>query len=158
VKYSKRKGARVKGDPNVIGSELARLQRLHGKLTPEIVVDAARDKKSPLHGEFDWDKDRAARAHWMHQARMLLADITYDLDEEKEIRAFVNVTRDDGRVYADTKSTLSDPELRAQVLDRLQAEADDWAQRAENYREFAEAVRVIRKTSKKRGKRKRPAA
>jgi len=154
MKYAKRKGARLRGDPNIIGAELARLEKHHGTLTPDIVVESAKDPESPLHGEFEWDKSKAAHAHWLHQARMLIADITYEVEGEKTIRAFVNITRDDGREYKDTRSTMNDPELRAQVLARLQDEADDFADRASNYKEFARVCEEIKNASKRTRKRK----
>lgn len=156
MKYGKRKGARTKGDPDTIGQELERLQRANGgRLTPEAVVEAAKDPDSPLHGEFEWDKAKAAHQHWLHQARMLIADLTIETSEEKTIRAFVNVTRGGEREYADTRTTLSDPELRAQVLSRLQDEADDFADRAKNYSEFAEVCAAISTAAKRTRKKPR---
>lgn len=48
------------------------LARVHGVVTPEHVVDAARDPESPLHGYFEWDDVEAAEAHRRDQARALL--------------------------------------------------------------------------------------
>ena len=55
------------------------LNRLAGKhgghLTPEMVVDAARPKDSPIHGHFEWDSKKAAYAHWLYQARALIRSV-----------------------------------------------------------------------------------
>ena len=51
---------------------LTGLYQQHGQLTPAIVVDAARDPASPLHGEFVWDVNVAAERHWLDRARQIL--------------------------------------------------------------------------------------
>ena len=47
-----------------------------GILRPEIVVEAARAKTSPLHSSFEWDNTRAAEAHRLWQARQLIVSVT----------------------------------------------------------------------------------
>ena len=52
---------------------LLALAELHqGRVTPEIVVEAARDPASPLHSAFTWDDAQAAHEHRLAQARVLL--------------------------------------------------------------------------------------
>lgn len=51
---------------------LASIER-GGRLTPEQVVEQARDPESPGHGFFEWDDDKAAHKHRIEQARELLA-------------------------------------------------------------------------------------
>lgn len=43
-----------------------------GLITPAGVRDAARDRKNPLHGQFNWNKDAAAEQHWLDTARRLI--------------------------------------------------------------------------------------
>ena len=51
---------------------LIALAELHqGRITPEMVVDAARDPNSPLHSAFTWDDAQAAHEHRLAQARVL---------------------------------------------------------------------------------------
>lgn len=49
----------------------------NGRLTPEGVVSAARDKNSVLHGEFEWDDRKAGHAHRLDRARELIREVTY---------------------------------------------------------------------------------
>ena len=51
------------------------LENVNGFLTPEMVVNDAMSPDSPLHGEFSWDKDVAAQAHWLYQARQLIRSV-----------------------------------------------------------------------------------
>lgn len=44
-----------------------------GRLTPEEVVEQARDPQSPGHEHFEWDDGKAGHKHRVEQARQLLA-------------------------------------------------------------------------------------
>ena len=72
------------------------LAERHGQLTPDIVVDAARPKESPLHRFFQWNNGKAAEQYRLIQASCLIrrVKVTYQASDEKtvRVRAFVNVT------------------------------------------------------------------
>ena len=51
------------------------IERAAGRLTPEAVVEAARDPASPLHGWFTWDDEAAAHMQRIYQARRLIASV-----------------------------------------------------------------------------------
>lgn len=57
--------------------ELAKKHR--GRLTPELVVEAAKDKTSPLHGCFNWNVKAAAYQHWLYQARKLIMSVRVEI-------------------------------------------------------------------------------
>ncbi len=57
-----------------VRAALAELEN-RGRLTPESVVEAARDSNSPLHEHFDWNDETAAHSHRMEQARRLIRSI-----------------------------------------------------------------------------------
>jgi uncharacterized protein YecE (DUF72 family) len=44
----------------------------NGYISPERVIEAARDPTSPIHTDFTWDVREAAREHWLDQARTLI--------------------------------------------------------------------------------------
>lgn len=48
-----------------------------GIVTPDGVVEAARDKHNPLHSEFDWDDASAAHQHRLDRARQLIRSVAY---------------------------------------------------------------------------------
>jgi hypothetical protein len=63
-----------KKDRQLIKRALQALER-KGRLTPDGVIDAARDPAHPLHSEFDWN-DTVAAAKWrLQQARQLIASV-----------------------------------------------------------------------------------
>lgn len=51
------------------------LEDQNGRITPEQVVDDAKDKRSPLHALFTWDKNKAAAAYWLEEARQILGAV-----------------------------------------------------------------------------------
>lgn len=44
----------------------------NGHLTPDLVLTDAQNPESPLHGEYDWDVEKAARQHWLDRSRELI--------------------------------------------------------------------------------------
>lgn len=47
-----------------------------GRLTPELIVEAARPRRSVLHTEFDWSNESAAHKFRLEQARQLITYVT----------------------------------------------------------------------------------
>lgn len=46
-----------------------------GHVTPESVVEAAKDPANILHGEFEWNLEQAAHKHWLDTARKLIREV-----------------------------------------------------------------------------------
>lgn len=69
--------------------ELARLNELNEGLRPSDVVEAAKPKDAPLHGEFLWDNGKAAHEYRLNQARTLIRVVVW------------SATRDDGTEVLD---------------------------------------------------------
>jgi len=125
-KYGILSGRSVKGDADSIGARLEKIaKRNKGKLDPHDVVDDAKNKRSPLHPNFEWDDTKAAEQHRLFQARYLIGSIVeVNVHTQKETRSFVNVTTvtdDDGnllraRSYAPIETAMTDPSLRQRVL------------------------------------------
>jgi len=90
-----------------------------GFLTPEAVVESAKDENSPLHPFFDWDDTEAARKWRIVQARRLIRlSVTVIKPEVEPVRAFVSLPKDRGvNGYRSTVQVLSDEDLREQLLE-----------------------------------------
>lgn len=66
-----------------IRNRLAEIARANGGvLTPADVVEDAKSKQSPLHGQFEWNVKAAARQHWLNQARDLIRTVRVAVTEE----------------------------------------------------------------------------
>lgn len=109
----------MKRDDDAILAELERLKS-DGLIRPVDVVEAAREKSSPLHSLFQWDDSEAAHQYRLLQARKVLQ--VYVVVEEasgKNVRAFVSLTADrgPGGGYRAVTEVLADDDLRAQMLE-----------------------------------------
>ncbi len=155
MEYSWKPKAMIPVDAQVAGDTLEALRIANNdRLTPEMVVDAARDENSPLHPAFEWDDGVAAEAYRASQAgymiRCIVATVTVDGGEPKTIRAFVNVERDEDRSYTNIVHAMSDAELRAQIVERAWRELLGWKSRYEEYDELAKVVSTIGRENAKR--------
>ena len=95
-----------------------------GKLTADMVVDAAQSQRHILHPLFEWDDAVAATEHRRNQARCLIRsiEVVYEESPAVQTRVFEIHTKGDGEKkteYAETIEVLNDPVSR----DRLIAEA-----------------------------------
>ena len=69
ITYRWREGFPHRGaNAQVIGEALGALQRTHGDLTPQAIVEAARKKDSPLYPFIEHNRDKAAAAYRLSQA------------------------------------------------------------------------------------------
>lgn len=73
-------------------NELA--EEFGGRITPDQVVDDARDPDSPLHGLFTWDTDAAAAAHWRDTARAIISSVRVVINTTTTRVASVAYVRD----------------------------------------------------------------
>jgi hypothetical protein len=66
-----------------------------GIVTADAVVDAARNKNSPLHDEFEWDDSVAGHQYRLDQARSLIREVRYiSLDVTESVIKTVAYVRD----------------------------------------------------------------
>lgn len=89
-------------------------------LTPETVVDAARDPSSTLHDQFQWDDSIAGEAYRLQQARALIKRVRVEVvrADQTVIHAPVFVRAPEGgQGYALTQAVaVSAPDRRQVVL------------------------------------------
>lgn len=103
-----------------------------GVLTPEAVVEDAKSKASPLHGQFQWNVKQAAYQHWLDQARSLIRSVRVVLTEDW-IRAPAYVR--DPHAERDVQGYVTTLSLRS----------DEDAARAVVVAEFSRAAAAIRR-------------
>lgn len=119
----------------------------HAKLTPDLVVDVARDPEHPLHGRFEWDDSVAGDAWRRHQARELIRSVKVvyrkaEADKpERSVRAFHAVRREDGHTFEPVEKVAEDPFTRKLVLADMERE---WKQLHQRYGEFEEFLSMVR--------------
>jgi hypothetical protein len=105
-----------------------------GRLTAEMVVEAARDEASPLHDFFQWDDAAAAAEHRIAQARALIRSVRVVFRTEKvEVRAPYFIR--DPEMPPSEQGYVSLPQLRT----------DEDAARAAIASEFARAAAALQR-------------
>lgn len=68
-----------------------------GVIHPADVVEVARDPKSAMHNQFEWDDDEAAQAYRLQQARALIRRIRVDVvRSDQEVVHIPSFTRSGG--------------------------------------------------------------
>jgi hypothetical protein len=120
----------------------------HGKLTPAIVLDAARAADHPLHDRFEWDDEVASEKWRKHQARELIRSVRIvykeptDTDPGKSIRAFHAVRgTDDESVYEPAEAIAEDPLKRAMLLRDAERE---WKTLLRRYKDLGEFMAMVK--------------
>ena len=150
------KGARIsKKAAQVFGAAISKLAP-PGHVTAEQVLEAAQNKKNPLHKYFDWN-DKSAATRWrLQQALYLLRSIDIVVVDAKgkqlSVRAFHNVVTEDGeRVFGTVDFVFNNASLSSQVIAQAKAEMEGWILRYGKYDALAKAVakaKVVLKTIK----------
>jgi hypothetical protein len=150
--YRFRKGSRLPVDKaKGAGKRLAELHNGNDEITPEIVLDDAKDRSSPLHGLFNWDNKTAAHQHRLWQARHLLRSVIviYDVSPDRppeEMHAYVKLTAledEDRTPYYAMPRVLSDKDLRARLIAQALHEVEAWRMRYERLTELGEIFAAI---------------
>jgi len=140
--------------PSKVISELKRIAAENGGiLQPEIVVQRARSRTSPLHSRFTWDDGKAAHEFRLWQARQLIS-VSVEMIEgiSGPVDVFVSLSGDrkrDGGGYRVLTTVLTDSQLRQQMLIDAMNELSVFREKYSRLRELAEIFKSIRKVRKK---------
>jgi hypothetical protein len=138
----------------IIINEIKRLaDKAGGILQPEIVVEAARDKKSVLHDRFTWDNDEAAHQYRLIEARCLISAAVEIIPQTgKEMPTFVSVSIDRVRPaggYRYLGHVVSNAELREQYVNDALHELGRMQRKYQDIKELADVWRSVDKAKKK---------
>jgi hypothetical protein len=134
-----------------VGLRLEQLER-QGPVTPEAVVEDARDCASPLNKFFTWDDSEAARLRRLDEARRLvnhLVTVVVHGGHDTEVRGFHSVvivqaeTREPERAYVSLATVENSPALRHQVVEAAWRELRAWRRRYGTYRDLLPVIEAI---------------
>jgi len=158
IEFKVRKGARTSATKaQVYGERLLQLTEQAAAedrlLSPHEVVEDARSPESPLHSHFEWDDSIAAESHRCWQARQLIRDIVFIIDEndrpKQEINALfhVEIPNADGSKregYVSYEQVSNSESLRWQVITKARGELLDWRNRYDALRKaFSDVFAAI---------------
>lgn len=120
-----------------------------GVLTPDDVVEAARDPASPLHERFEWDDSKAAHAHRIYQARKVIASVRVIVRESERVMVvpqFVSTSTFGQSRYEHIDAVRENKDASMRVLDDEISRAISCIARAVNVAEhigYKEALQEI---------------
>lgn len=129
-----------KADPSKCLQEIG-----EDSVTPEQVLEKARDEKSELHKYFEWDDSIAAEKYRLYQARQLIQFLVIipKTQETPAIRYF-QITSEENK-YMPTRKFLQNKDERATLLLRAKAELVSFRER---YRTLSELENVFEEIDK----------
>ena len=137
-------------DAQAVGDALEHLQGTEARLTPPVVVAAARAPESPLHVCFEWDDAAAAEKHREQQARDVLRHIRVEMetaDGPQHVHAFVHFSANgEPAGYTPIARVLSDTELYARACESAKKELAALARRYEVFRELRHVLQAAVET------------
>jgi hypothetical protein len=135
----------AKADPQKIGETLAKLSTENGgRLMPEKVLNAAKNKSNTLHQHFEWDDAVAAHAHRLDQARTIIRAIRVeDVETGANQPAYISVA-DGGTAYRSVEEVSTSRELQLAVLRQAERELRTFERRYAMLRDVCELVKSAR--------------
>ena len=98
---------------------IAACQDKSGSIIPSLVVAAAKNPKSVLHSEFNWNLKEAAMMHWLDRAKELIREVKLKvIIEDKTIIApfYVSDPGRDDSAYIKTVSVAKETDVAEMVL------------------------------------------
>lgn len=133
-------------NPKVIAA-LKELCSTNGTISPELVVEAARPKSSPLHDQFTWDDTEAAQKFRILEAKKLLrVTVEYlPVPQQEMVRAFVSLGSDrlDRGGYRVSATVLSDASLREQLLLDAKREMQMFIKKYKHLEELSDVIAAM---------------
>lgn len=122
---------------DTIHAVLTQMER-DGRLRPDDVIEEARNSKSPLHGEFTWNVNKAAMITWRSQARALISSFHITVvvhRKEYRIQEFVEAPgkaeREQG--YMAFTKIKNQKELAREFFDRELGTASSYVSKTADY-------------------------
>lgn len=122
-----------------------------GILRAEDVVEFARNKRTALHGEFEWDDSEAAQQFRLEQARRvirLVVTVVPKVGSDRPVQMYVSLTSDrakPGGGYRPFVDVMSDEDRRDELLRQALGEFKRVRSKYEALRELRPIFKAIDK-------------
>lgn len=113
-----------KADANKVALEIGQ-----EKVTPQQILEKARDENSELHKCFEWDNNIAAEKYRLQQARSILLNLVYEKKEENEQPVRCYQITSTQRTYQPTVCFLVQNDEYQNLLARAKRELESFKRR-----------------------------
>ena len=141
--YIFKQGSGFSGNAEEIYNELEDIRDQNdGKLTPQQIVKIAKNKKTKLHSQFEWDNGIAGEKWRLWQARALVRAIVYvDEQEKKSSNVFIHIRNNEGQYYQN---------ISVASVDEFEVARDQLLNRAATLSKNAADINQFAKTTKQK--------
>lgn len=126
------------------------IQKIGEEVTPEQVLDRARNKKTELHKCFDWDDSVAAEKYRLVQARQVLSklivvkrDVSNEEKEPIQFRVMMKNENTKNSTYKQTIVMVKDEDEYQKLLAQAYSELHSFKQKYSCLSELAEILALI---------------
>lgn len=131
-----------KVDANEIGKEL---EKLGDNLTPDNVLEVAKDENNVMHNMFEWDDTVAGQKYRLWQARNIISNIRVNVisddSEKRKIRAFVTTKKE--TVFEPIEKVVKDTDRYAILLNNAYRELNYIKYKYDTLAEIQELLKDI---------------
>ena len=115
-----------------VDQALSALNEAHGRLTTDIVLEAATNADSPLHKMFLWDDTAAATEHRKWQARKLIRSVKIERPDGDLTPRYMSIKIENERWYEDISLIVQDRDKYLSVLADIGTAIKDLEHRVES--------------------------
>lgn len=127
-----------KGDAQKVADEIG-----NRKVTPQEVLEIARNENTELHKCFEWDNDVAAEKYRLMQAQRIIINLVFSKtdNEQEDIRCFQITT--ERNTYQPAQQFLVQQDEYQALLKRAKAELEAFRRRYASLTELEEVLKAI---------------
>lgn len=130
-----------KANANEAYKEISKLK----EITPQNVVDLARDEKSVIHNDFEWDDKIAGEKYRLHQAGDMIRSFVFEPKKADEAPTRVLQITTEKSVYQPVKFFLKNEDEYQSLLKRAKAELESFRRRYSTLTELESVFNAIDK-------------
>ena len=118
----------------------------NGRLMPEHIVEAARERGHILHRHFEWSDEKAAQAFRLDQARSLVRSIhVEDMQTGSGVaRAYYSIRDKDGTSYRSLDAILQNSDLQSKLLASAERDLLAFESRYRSLIDICDLIRNVR--------------
>lgn len=118
------------------------------KITPERIVEVAKDENSLLHNYFEWDDTKAGEKYRLFQAKTLLTSVRVELvstgESSNHVKTVIKVEETPLQIYAPTVKALDDEEIYKEVVKNALREIKYWENKYHSLKALQGVVNVTK--------------
>lgn len=130
-----------KADANKAYEEISKLE----EKTPENVLKMAKDKKSVLHNDFEWDDKIAGHKYRILQAQKILISLVYEKENEEDTQTRVFQISKEKSVYQETNFFVKHEDEYKALLKKAMRELESFKKRYHSIVELDGVFKEIEK-------------